>query len=63
MQLNMSVMFELKGDKNNTIPVYNIFPLRQLPWNRNKYLCFYVFPPEFGGVGDFHTHQKRRVLC
>ena len=23
----------------------------------------YIFPLEFGGVGDLHTHQKRRVLC
>ena len=27
-----------------------------LLWNRNKYPCFYIFPLEFGGVGDLHAH-------
>ena len=39
------------------------FPWRPLPWNRNKYPCFYIFPLEFGGVGDLHKHQNRGVLC
>ena len=32
-------------------------------WNRNKYPCSYIFPLEFGGFGDLHTHQNRRALC
>ena len=35
----------------------DIFPWWPLSWNRNKYPCFYIFPLEFGGVGDLHTHQ------
>ena len=41
----------------------DILPQRPLTWNRNKYLWFYIFLLEFGGVGNLHTHQNRRVLC
>ena len=41
----------------------DILPLRPLTWNRNKCPCFCTFPLEFGGVGDLHTHQNRRVVC
>ena len=41
----------------------DIFPQRPLPWNRNTYPCFYIFPLEFVGVGDLRTHHNRRVIC
>ena len=39
------------------------FPLATSALKPNKYPYFYIFPLEFGGVGDLHTHQNRRVLC
>ena len=44
------------GISNKMNPGY--FPLRPLSWNRNKYPCFYIFPLEFLGVGDLHTHTR-----
>ena len=62
MYLHLLEKVRMWYDRNNKMnPGY--FSLVPLPWNRNKYLCFYIFPLEFGGVGDLHTHQNRRVLC
>ena len=41
----------------------DILRLWPLTCNRNKCPCFCTFPLEFGGVGDLHTHQNRRVVC
>ena len=58
--IKFSLKFVCKGPITWTP---NILPWRPLTWNRNKCPCFCAFPLEFGGVGDLHKHQNRRVAC
>ena len=39
------------------------FTLAAIALKPQQIPMFYIFPLEFGGVGNLHTHQNIRVLC
>ena len=57
----ISFSFFLFLKVNNMNPGY--FSLTANPMKQHQYLCFYIFPLEFGGIRDLHTQRNRRVLC